>query len=399
MRRSRSRAIPVLALLMGLAGPVAVAGSRGVPVTLPPGEPVARWEEALALGGLVAGPDGGAQAIVLTDLGTHWRLRARGADGRWREATVRVPRTERDREGIVWLGKSLLTATDVGAGWGDLSAPGFVDEPATPTPEPSAPTPSAPTPRPRPPVTTAPKPPPAAAKAPPPPTPVALPPVVSPASTAAARPTSAPTPPPTAVAVPTPKPTPKPAAKREPPRPPYPLPPTPLAPWANAGGAMTARPGATVGGAVRIAGGIRLAHRLDLGVSLALSPDTPLSALDGDRSMAETDVALGLGWRLPGVTHPNFAAHAGAGLRSFYEDDSSLIQAWTPTVGAAFALELPAVGALAVSPWLAGRADLRATELRVGSDVSTLPAISAQLGLSLTFCRDPADSLSSKPAP
>lgn len=167
--------------------------------------------------------------------------------------------------------------------------------------------------------------------------------------------------------------------------------------WARAGGAITTRPGEAVGGAVQLAGGIRLVHRLDLGLSLSLGPETPLLALEGDRSLAEADVALGLGWRFPGATHPSFAAFGGAGLRTFYEDDSSLVAEWTPTVGAAFSLELPAVGALGVSPWVAGRADLRPTELRVGSDRSTLAPVSLQLGLSLTLCRDPSDSLSSKP--
>ena len=356
---------------MGVLNPDAVAGSGSVPVTLPPGEPVARWEDALALGGLVAGPDGGAQFIVLTDLGGQWRVRARGADGRWREATVHVPRTQRDREGIVWLGKSLLKAIDVGAGWGDLAAPGFVTEPATPSPEPSTPPP-----RPRPPVATA------------PPKPVALPPVPAPVPTPPAPEPPAPPRPP---ALPEPAPTPEPL--------PSPPPPIPLFAWASVGGAMTGRPGATLGGAVRVASGVRLAHRLDLGVSLAMSPGTPLLALDGDRSMAETDLALGVGWTLPGATHPSFTAHGGAGLRTFYEDDSSLIEAWTPTVGAGFAMALPAFGALAVNPWVAGRMDLRATELHVGSNVSTLPPVSAQLGLSLTYCRDPSDRSSPLPAP
>lgn len=402
MRRSRSNAIAALALLCGVFAPLAWAGSRGVPVTLPPGEPAARWEEALALGGLVAGPDGGAQAIVLTDLGTHWRLRARGADGRWREATVRVPRNERDREGIVWLGKSLLTATDVGAGWGDLTAPGFVDEPAPPTPEPSAPPPGARAPRPLPPPPGAPKPPPAVAMAPPPPESVAL--RTDPAPAPPERPTAPPTAPPVAPAAPRalpppPKaPTPRPAPTPPPKPPRAPQPPTPIGVWASAGGAITGRPGETVGGAAQVAGGIRLAHRLDLGVGLTVGPETPLRALGGDRSMAETDVALGLGWRLPGATHPSFAVSGGAGLRSFSENDAVLVEEWTPTVAATFALDLPASGALSVSPWLAGRVDLRPTELRVGANTSSLSPLALQLGLSLTLCRDPSDSLPSASA-
>lgn len=381
MTLAPTRVPVVVALLLALrVGPASAA--PGVPVTLPPGESVTRWEHALALGGLVAGPTGSSQTIILSDLGGQWLIRARGADGRWREASIRVPRSELEREGVVWLAKSLLTSSDVGAGWGDLSAPGFVVDAAAPSPEPAVP--------PR-----RPKPAPSAEP------PIPLPP---PAPAAPVMPTF-PEPPPPAEGGKSPlPPSPAPAPPRRPARPvgpprpprhtaaPSPAAPFLAAPWVNVGGALDLRPGATAGGSLHVAAGLRLIRRLDLGVSLDISPMTPLLALAGDRALAQTDLDLTLGLAFPGSSHPVATLHGGAGLRTFFEDTTEVAQGWTPTLGARFGLDLPLVAPLSVNPWVDARLDLRPTELHVGTESSSLEPVAVRLGLTFTVRRNLADS-------
>ncbi|GDX78308.1 hypothetical protein LBMAG42_01190 [Deltaproteobacteria bacterium] len=369
-----NRVPALVALLLGFALSPAAAAS-GVPVTLPTGESAARWEHALALGGLVAAPAGRAQTIILSDLGGQWLIRARGADGRWREATVRAPRSEADREGVVWLAKSLLTSSDVGAGWGDLSPPTFVVDAAAPTPEPPVP-PRRQMPR----LTTSTSTAPATT-----PTPAVLPAPAMPEVPAAKTPVAAPPSAPVAV-VPPPKPA-------RPPRPPRgATPPAPTAGWLTAGGALAVRPGTTASGSIEAAIGVRLLRRLDLGLSADLSPATPLLALSGNRSIAQTDLDLGFGLSLPGRAHPVATLHAGAGLRGFSEGTTEVAQGWTPTIGARLALDLPLRAPVGVSPWADARLDLRPTELRVGSESSRLEPLAVRLGLSFSLRRDLGDS-------
>lgn len=365
-------------MLVGLSTGSAAAGSPGVPVSLPPGEPAANWEHALALGGLVGGPAGHGQAILLTDLGGQWRVQARGVDGRWREATVRVPHTETQREGIIWLAKSLLTAVDVGAGWGDLSAPAFHDDATPPRPEPDTPPPrTRPAAPPRPSF-------PVAVQVAPPPVSVAAP--TMPATPSPA-PTSVRTIPPV-VPVPVPPAAVAPAPSRETTKSPARI---PLGLWASAGGGVTSRPGATVGGEIRAAAGLRLARWVDLGGVFTFSPPTALVQLAGTRTLGDTDVELAAGLTLPGTTGPVVTAHGGAGLRAFFDQALPVTEAWTPTIGATVSLDIPLRGAFSLSPWIDARVDLRPVELRVGRASTELQPVCVKLGVSATLRHELTD--------
>lgn len=360
------------------------AHAAPVLVALPAGEPATRWEGALALAGLQPAPRTASPAIQLLDEGARWRIRAHGADGRWREATIAPPRTRAAREAACFLAQSLLHASDVGSGWSDLPGvrppalprPPVASRPAAPPaprPVPPAPAPPAPPPPPpAPPEPAPPPPPPAPAPAPPPPAPV-------PSAPALPRPSAPPPSPPSPVLRPTR------------------APPPPLRPWLAGGGAVRIRPGGTFGGDVEVNAGVRVGPAWRLGVSATFAPAAELTTLGGERTVADLDLSALAGAELPGATHPGLAVRAGAGWRRFAESGVLVAEGWTPVLGARAGLRVPIGTTGSVSPWVEGLGELRTIELVVDGSRTRLPPIVLRAGL--TFALESKDSPSSSRAP
>ena len=376
------------------------AHAARVLVALPPTEAPAAWESALAIAGLQLAPRTGSPRIVVLDDGARWRIRAHGADGRWREANIAPPRTAAAREDAMFLAQSLLYATDIGSGWSALPGPR-----PTPLPRPPAVTLPAPRPAPRrsaqethePPEPPA-EPPPADASAVPrllpaqpaePPRPRPPEPLVGPP-----EPPVRPTPAPATVAPPTPEGRLRPAdsGPRKPNRPPSTS--FTLSPRASIGSALRVRPGETFGGDVEVEGGVGVGAWGWLGVHAAVAPPTALLALGDDRTLMEVDIAASGTIVLPGRLHPGLAVHAGGGWRSFSDAGAPVAQGWTPILSARARLPLPLGASTSVEPWVEGLAELRPIDLVVDGSRSRLPPFVARAGLSFVLQRmDRAGSL------
>ncbi len=346
------------------------AHAAPVLVALPAGEPATRWEGALALAGLQPAPRTATPAIQLLDEGARWRIRAHGADGRWREATIAPPRTRGAREAACFLAQSLLHASDVGSGWSDL--PG-VRPPALPRP----PVASRPVPEPAP--RAAPRPVPPAPSPPAPPPPAPPPPAPVPPAPAPPRPSTLPPSPAAPVLRPTR------------------APPPPLRPWLAGGGAVRFRPGGTLGGDMEVNAAVRVGAAWQLGVSATFAPAAELSTLGGERTVADLDLTALAGVEQPGTPHPGLAVRAGAGWRQFAESGATVAEGWTPVFGARAGLRVPIGTTASVSPWVEGLGELRTIELVVDGSRTRLPPLVLRAGL--TVALESKDSPSSSQAP
>jgi hypothetical protein len=81
----------------------------GVPVVLPSGEAASAWEEPLRLAGLDAAASGtGAYVRIVGGEGMTWIVEAHDGAGYIRSAVVGAPRTDEEREDVVFLARSLV---------------------------------------------------------------------------------------------------------------------------------------------------------------------------------------------------------------------------------------------------------------------------------------------------
>ncbi len=424
----------MLVLGAGLLAPAWALAA--VPLVLPSGEVAADWERLAAMGGLdpVPAAEGAGPRVIIVADGGRWRVEARDARGAVRVVHVAPPRTEAEREDLVWVAQSLLYGTGGAAGAAPASpatpakvAPSKVAAkaaPAKPAPAKAAPatggatteaapveslatttaaaTPSA--------TTTAvdvipgsgelagtaagaPTVEPAVASAGAPtvePAATAGAPTVEPAATAGAPSLDTDTPPDTGTP---PEPTAAPEAadaSRPPlldldvPDPPPPPPPPGLVlsvtAGVRAGGGLAARP--AIGASVGLDG-----RSFGAAIELVGTPEAAIEPLGGERAASSVGLrALG-SWRpLDTRVTPVVAVGAGLSVRSF--SDAGAAVAW----GLVPELHARAGVAVAPTPWLVleptAGVVLDARPTRVGTDpdaLEALPLAAADLALALRF--------------
>lgn len=413
---------------------VALAAA-GVPLVLPPSEDPADWATIARIAGFelsttLAGP--GAQ---LTRGSNGWVLVVRDSRGVRHETPVEAPSDATDREDLVWLATSLLDPLgDAGA-----SAP-VTPKPAAPAASPtvvSTPTPAAskPSSAPSKPSSTASRTPPAsstASRTPPPsstastaPTPPTTPPASTPPTPPPAPPPSPPltasattSPPaatePTATTNTTPVPT-EPAPSAEPPSataavvaeavatpPPVeplstapasapkpililddPTPPDqPVYAWLRTNGDATLRVGASP---AVVGGGALGAGYGPVRLGLAVSYTTParLPALGDTETYDGVDVAGVLCWQPQGRIAPVLGVGAGASLRRYVMDSTTIDSATIPFVTADLGLSIGLLPALALTPHAGAVVDLSPTYLSKGSANLEPSLVAARIGLTV----------------
>ncbi len=141
------------------------------------------------------------------------------------------------------------------------------------------------------------------------------------------------------------------------------------------------------------------ASAFQFALALSVAPDSPLYTFGADRTLAEFDVAAGVGLTLRGAAHPEFTILGGAGYRAFSEDGQQVAEGWTPTLGLRTALWVGEAPKWSISPWLSVQADLREVQLSAGEQHRALTPVVLRLGMSLALGRRFTDSSAALSAP
>lgn len=345
------------------------AAWAGVPVQLPPGQPLGGWKEPLTASGFTVGgaKAGKGPAVLFVDVGDHWDMVVYDSKGKEQRVSIPPPETEQDRADAVWLARNLL---------GD-EAPPVPEAAPVAVPVAVAPAPvvvQAPKPAPPPVVVTPAAPPPVIVQAPkpaPPPVVVQAPPATKPAAAAPAVPATAPAAAPAA----------KPAASTTKVTPP------PSGPWLQAGLGVAVRGDSAAAADLRVSGGTAVASRYRVGAELALRPGAALEAHPDEASMREIDLGLVGAWSSGARIAPIVSATGGLSLRTLSWLDDAQRTVPVPFLGLGLGVEIPVAGSLALAPYVEGRAALRALTVQQGADgaPTSLSRVELRGGVALRY--------------
>jgi hypothetical protein len=291
---------------------IALASAWGMPFQLPSAEPVEPWRAPMELAGFEPGPVGDETAGVRATAveGVGWRVSVRDEHGGVRVLWIPFPRTEADREALIWLLDSLVRP--VGAPIRPAPRPEVrVEHVAGPVPEPTQP-------------------------------------IESWTITIVREP-----PPPPLEPEPQPEPEPEPA-----PEPIAEAPPDDPDVRVVAGGGGALREGLGPSATARLAAERDLGERPFASISVAHGFRRTVAVLDSTREATRWEAEAGVGWTLPGPMAPRLHGTAGAARVGFLQDGEHVGWRVVPRLALAASADLAVAPGLALRPRVGASSDL-----------------------------------------